>query len=126
MTYPYDANGNMTDIDGLTCTWDFKDRLVAVEDDTMRAEYTYDYTDRRIIKTVIPKQRTHGQRTASRPLFYVGKHFEVREHDAADQIRLQRRHPRRPHHRLPLHQHSHSTLSSSLRLESPLPGRQRQ
>ena len=53
--YPYDANGNMTDLDGLVCTWDYKDRVVAVEDYTLRAEYTYDYTDRRITKRVIPK-----------------------------------------------------------------------
>jgi YD repeat-containing protein len=53
--FPYDANGNMTIIDGLRCTWDFKDRLVAVENDTMRAEYTYDYTDRRITKRVTQK-----------------------------------------------------------------------
>jgi hypothetical protein len=45
----------MTDIDGLHCTWDFKDRLVEVEDDKMRAEYRYDYTDRRVIKRVWPK-----------------------------------------------------------------------
>jgi YD repeat-containing protein len=50
--YSYDANGNMTVIDSLRCTWDFRDRLVAVEDDTMRAEYRYDYTGRRIIKRV--------------------------------------------------------------------------
>jgi YD repeat-containing protein len=50
--YGYDANGNMTNIDGLVCTWDFKDRLVAVENATMRAQYTYDYTDRRITKKV--------------------------------------------------------------------------
>ena len=54
--YGYDANGNMTNIDGLRCTWDFKDRLVAVENDTMRAEYRYDYTDRRIVKRVLWKQ----------------------------------------------------------------------
>lgn len=54
--YGYDANGNMTNIDGLKCTWDFKDRLVVVENDTMRAEYRYDYTDRRIIKKVLWKQ----------------------------------------------------------------------
>jgi hypothetical protein len=53
--YGYDANGNMTNIDGLDCTWDFKDRLVAAENDTMRAEYAYDYTDRRIIKKVLWK-----------------------------------------------------------------------
>jgi YD repeat-containing protein len=55
--YDYDANGNMRNIDGLICTWDFKNRLVAVEDDTMRAEYTYDYTDRRITKRVVSKNK---------------------------------------------------------------------
>jgi hypothetical protein len=54
--FPYDANGNMTVIDGLTCTWDFKDRLVVVENATMRAQYTYDYTDRRITKKVFWKE----------------------------------------------------------------------
>ena len=50
--YSYDANGNMTEIDGLRCTWDFLDRLVGVEDETMRAEYRYDFSGRRIIKRV--------------------------------------------------------------------------
>jgi uncharacterized protein RhaS with RHS repeats len=50
--FPYDANGNMTEIDGLRCNWDFRDRLVEVEDDTMRAEYRYDFTGRRILKRV--------------------------------------------------------------------------
>jgi hypothetical protein len=53
--YPYDANGNMTMIDGLRCTWDFRDRLVAVEDDTRRADYRYDFTGRRVIKKVTSK-----------------------------------------------------------------------
>ncbi len=53
--YGYDANGNMTNIDGLVCTWDFKDRLVAIENASMRAQYTYDYTDRRITKKVFWK-----------------------------------------------------------------------
>ena len=47
-----DSNGNMTNIDSLVCTWDFKDRLVAVANAEMRAAYTYDYTDRRITKRV--------------------------------------------------------------------------
>ena len=79
--YPYDANGNMLNIDGLQCTWDFKDRLVGVENAEMRAVYTYDYTDRRILKRVWSK--TAGKE-ASRPLTvsYINKFFEVREHDA--------------------------------------------
>jgi YD repeat-containing protein len=88
-TYPYDANGNMTDIDGLQCTWDFKDRLVAVENDKMRAEYTYDYTDRRISKRVhekspLPTQGGEGQGEGARPsltTLYINKYFKVREHE---------------------------------------------
>jgi hypothetical protein len=34
--------------------------LVEVEDDTMRAEYRYDYTDRRIIKRVWPKSASEA------------------------------------------------------------------
>jgi RHS repeat-associated protein len=77
--YSYDANGNMLVIDGLTNAWDFKDRLVAVENSEMRAAYTYDYTDRRIIKRVAPKLTTDN-----RPLttVYVSKWFEMRDHDA--------------------------------------------
>lgn len=65
--YPYDANGNMTEIDGLRCTWDFLNRLVAVEDDTMRADYRYDYTGRRIIKRVTPKSTPPAQAAAGGP-----------------------------------------------------------
>jgi YD repeat-containing protein len=53
--YSYDANGNMQKIDGLHCTWDFMDRLVQAEDESMRAEYRYDFTGRRIIKRVLWK-----------------------------------------------------------------------
>jgi YD repeat-containing protein len=59
--YSYDANGNMKEIDGLRCTWDFMDRLVGVEDDTMRAEYRYDFSGRRIIKRVFTKQAVPSQ-----------------------------------------------------------------
>ena len=45
----------MTVIDGLACTWDFKDRLAAAENESVRIEYTYDYTDRRITKRVATK-----------------------------------------------------------------------
>ena len=78
--YNYDANGNMLAIDGITNTWDFKDRLLAVESSEMAAYYSYDYTDRRITKRVIPKQVA----TDKGPLttIYVSKYFEVREHDA--------------------------------------------
>ncbi len=72
----------MTVIDGLTNTWDFKDRLVSVENTNMRAVYAYDYTDRRISKAVFTK--TNGVAPASPTLttLYIDKYFEVREHDA--------------------------------------------
>lgn len=60
--YPYDANGNMTVIDGITNTWDFKDRLVRAESTEMRAEYSYDYTDRRITKRVFGRSRLSASR----------------------------------------------------------------
>jgi len=77
--YPYDANGNMTDIDGLICTWDFKDRMVKAENTNMVAVYTYDYTDRRITKYVTNKNPAPYEK----PLVttYVNKGFEVRDHD---------------------------------------------
>ncbi len=83
--YPYDPNGNMTLIDGLTNTWDFKDRLVGVENSEMHADYTYDYTDRRIMKRVWSKTTTDSPSTVnSQPstVSYPDKYFEVREHDA--------------------------------------------
>lgn len=88
--YPYDQNGNMTNIDGLTNTWDFKDRLIAVENDKMRAEYTYDYTDRRIMKRVWQKPPLapiggEGQGEGATPsltTLYINKFFEIREHDS--------------------------------------------
>lgn len=77
--FTYDGNGNMTTADGMTYTWDFKDRLVAVEDDTMRAEYVYDYTDRRIVKRVL--QKSEGENAKPAEVYYVNQYFEVREHN---------------------------------------------
>ncbi|MGA1237313.1 MAG: toxin TcdB middle/N-terminal domain-containing protein, partial [Limisphaerales bacterium] len=82
--YAYDANGNMLDIDGLRCTWDFKDRLIAVESAEMRAVYSYDYTDRRIAKDVSykPGSVNFTDNEARITTLYINKYFEVREHDA--------------------------------------------
>jgi len=85
--YSYDANGNVTELAGLRCTWDFKDRLVRVETDTMRAEYTYDYSGRRIAKKVWEMASPPSVPGASFALFpstttvYVNQHFEVRDFD---------------------------------------------
>jgi RHS repeat-associated protein len=76
-SYGYDLNGNATGVEGRTCTWDFRNRLVAVEDDQMRAEYTYDHADRRVIRQVTSKQQSASGPTTT---FYINKYFEVRDH----------------------------------------------
>ncbi|MEW6157261.1 MAG: RHS repeat-associated core domain-containing protein [Verrucomicrobiota bacterium] len=84
--FPYDANGNMLVIDGLTNTWDFKDRLIRVENAEMIADYGYDYTDRRVTKRVQRKNNLSASggeaRSEVASVLYADKHFEVREHDA--------------------------------------------
>jgi len=78
-SYPYDANGNMTNVDGLAATWDFKDRLARIEDAVMRADYIYDYSDRRITKKVVSKVVGATGTTAPTEItHYVSRLFEVR------------------------------------------------
>jgi RHS repeat-associated protein len=81
-SYQYDANGNMLTLDGRTNTWDFKDRLVACQSAGMRAEYLYDFSDRRIMKRVWP---TNASSPVWEPatVLYVSPAFEVRDHEAA-------------------------------------------
>ncbi len=79
--FAYDGNGNMTAIDDLVCTWDYKDRLVRVEDGAMRAEYGYNHAGERVSKRVYPKDG--AGRVSSTPAVateYVGRHFEIRRH----------------------------------------------
>jgi RHS repeat-associated protein len=73
----YDADGNLTQKDGVTLTWDFKDRLVSVEDAVMRADYTYDYKHHRVIRRVASKSGAAPEIT-----FYVNASFEVRPGEA--------------------------------------------
>ena len=89
--FSYDANGNMTLGDGGTNTWDFKDRLVRVENGAMVAVYAYDHMDRRITKTVHWKQPAADQGVEVSELnpawrktttHYINEYFEVRDHDA--------------------------------------------
>lgn len=80
-SFSYDANGNMENIDGLTCSWDFKDRLISVENDSMRAEYTYDYSDRRIVKKVTPKKSDLLRPEETTHVLYPDRTYEVREHN---------------------------------------------
>ncbi len=69
--YDYDANGNMTNIEGAQCAWDFQDRLIRYEKDDTVARYSYDYTGRRITKKVIKGN------TATQTL-YPNRVFEIR------------------------------------------------
>lgn len=78
--FPYDANGNLTNLDGLLLTWDFRDRLVALEDARMSASYAYDFSGRRITKRITAKAANTN--LPGLTTTYVGKHFEVRENDA--------------------------------------------
>lgn len=73
--FRYDANGNVIEMEGLTNRWDFKDRLIEVRTATLRAVYTYDYTDRRISKTVYPNDPAGAVTSVA----YVNRYFEVRE-----------------------------------------------
>ena len=77
----YDGNGNMTSLEGKIFTWDFKDRLTAVENEKMRAEYIYDYTDRRIVKKVIPKPWIGKNVSSPREsdTVYIERYFEIRD-----------------------------------------------
>ncbi|MHC4692191.1 MAG: RHS repeat domain-containing protein, partial [Planctomycetota bacterium] len=73
--YQYDDNGNMTNIEGAVCTWDFKDRLVRYQKDGVDARYTYDYSDRRITKLVTKD----GLTTQT---LYPNRAFEIRPNQA--------------------------------------------
>ena len=92
-TYTYDANGNLTQLDDMTLTWDFKDRLVTVESPVARAEYVYDYAGRRVVKRVF--QGPAPQRGPSVETHYISRYFEVTDGKAQryvfdDETRLAR------------------------------------
>ncbi len=70
--YAYDANGNMTSIDGLAATWDYEDRLVRLDGEGKSTESVYDHVGQRVVKKV------SGQ-GPDRFVLYVGEHFEVRD-----------------------------------------------
>jgi RHS repeat-associated protein len=70
-SFEYDPNGNMTEIDGATLTWDFRDRLVRFQSNGIDARYVYDYTNRRVSKLVSQDGRTDQT-------LYVDPNFEYR------------------------------------------------
>lgn len=67
----YDANGNVTLLDGAALAWDAKDQLVGLERTGISAKYLYDYSDRRVAKSV----RVGDRRDDT---FYVDPYFEER------------------------------------------------
>lgn len=80
----YDANGNVSAFDGFTLTHDARDRLVAVEDASMRAEYTYNHEGRRALKRVWSKDGDGAlSPEPTDAVAYVDRHFEVRRNDQA-------------------------------------------
>ncbi len=81
-TYAYDRKGSMTQIDGLACGYDFKDRLTTAENDSMRAEYRYDHTDRRVSKKVTSKGAGGVLAERSTTTLYINRYFEIRDHES--------------------------------------------
>jgi RHS repeat-associated protein len=79
-TFTYDDNGNMSRIEDDDATWDFKDRLFALDNTERRADYRYDYSDRRITKRVRAKQA--GIIDSNKPsttTLYIDRLFEMRD-----------------------------------------------
>jgi RHS repeat-associated protein len=73
MTFTYDDNGNMTSDNGMSLSWDFRDRLTGISKGAMKADYVYDYSDTRKKKTV-----SDAEGSASEAV-YVDKYSEIRE-----------------------------------------------
>ena len=73
--YDYDDNGNMINIEGAECSWDFKDRLIRYKNVGTDAKYTYDYSGRRITKRVTEDSLTTQT-------LYPNRAFEIRPNQA--------------------------------------------
>ncbi len=73
MAFSYDDNGNMTSDNGMSLSWDFRDRLVNLKKGASTAAYVYDYSDTRKKKTV-----SNADGSASYAV-YVDKYSEIRE-----------------------------------------------
>ena len=69
--FSYDANGNMSRRDGATLLWDAKDQFVGMRKPGVAADYLFDYSDRRVAKSVT--QGLRGEET-----IYVNQYFEER------------------------------------------------
>jgi RHS repeat-associated protein len=72
MQFEYDANGNMISDNGMSLSWDFRDRLAGLKKGTATAAYVYDYSDTRKKKTVTDSEGSSNE------VLYVDKYSEVR------------------------------------------------
>jgi RHS repeat-associated protein len=67
-TFTYDINGNLTGDGTRTFEWDAENRLLAVNEGTLRSEFAYDGTGNRV--RIVEKD--NGQVLADRSLLYCG------------------------------------------------------
>ena len=76
--FEYDDNGNLTSMNGQPLKWDFKDRLIFVENEENILRFTYDYSDRRIAKWIQSKP-TNSTTLSDRLIQYINSYFEIRD-----------------------------------------------
>ena len=74
MAFQYDANGNVVSLQGITFTWDYKDRLSELNKASISAQYSYDYTGTRKKKTVSSSSDGSPKQSV-----YVNKFSEIRD-----------------------------------------------
>lgn len=80
--FVYDSAGNMTRLDGLSLAWNYQNMPVSAENESMRAEFWYDHSGRRVAKVVWGKDGEGAlSESPAHAVLYVGEHFEVRERD---------------------------------------------
>jgi RHS repeat-associated protein len=77
----YDGNGNVELLEGNFFRWDFRNRLSFVTNSNVRAEYLYDYANRRVIKILHPGMAVEGAaETESASITeYVNQYYDIRE-----------------------------------------------
>lgn len=78
--FRYDPGGSLIEADGFTFSWNFLEQLTGAENENMRAEYTYDYTGRRVLKRVWERGEDGVYPDApTTSTVYVDRFFEIRD-----------------------------------------------
>lgn len=75
----YDPKGNVVRSSNLVLTWDFKNRLIQLDNGVDRTEYIYDYADRRVLKRVI--HSAASSLPATNVTVYLNRYFELRNNE---------------------------------------------